>query len=439
MCSNRLYGIGVTVGMVAAAAILCAPRGLIASPTGADDSEVEPDCPAERAEHPVEIEIRAYGEAVYEYFDYGPDQRSGERGSPADHRAVTDVPRFVFELELEFSSDLELEAELEYEHLGAGTAIELEYEEFGEYEREVETAGDVELEQLHLTWKLRPELTLGVGRFLVPVGLSNAETSPLSYLGARRSEAESALLPVSWFETGLQLFGGTGVLRYRGQLVNGLDSSGFSSQRWIAQGHQRRFEQVRATSLAGVLAIDVVPISGCELGIAGYHGDSNANRPKPDLEGVSGSVSLIEAHGRFERGRWLARALVLRGFVENADLITAKNGRLSQNLGVLRSPVAKEAGLWLVEAGYDVWPWIQVDHEFRLIPFLRVERYDTMAAVDPGIFDDPRFERTVTTAGLDFFLRRNVVFKTDYSVRSLGADRFRDEKTFRCGFAFDTH
>ena len=86
--------------------------------------------------------LEGYGELLYSHFDFGPDQKSGPHGSPPDSRAIIDITRLALELEVELLKDTELEAEVEFEHGGAGAALELEFEEFGEFEQEIEKGGE---------------------------------------------------------------------------------------------------------------------------------------------------------------------------------------------------------------------------------------------------------------------------------------------------------
>lgn len=142
-----------------------------------------------------------------------------------------DVQRFVLEFTQDLAPDLGFEVEIEFEHGGTGAAMELEYEEFGEFETEVEKGGEVALEQLHLTKPVSPALNVRLGHFVVPVGAVNAHHLPHGYFGTVRPEGETSLVPVVWHETGAEVFGDVGDFRYRLQLVNGLDSTGFQFPR----------------------------------------------------------------------------------------------------------------------------------------------------------------------------------------------------------------
>jgi len=378
---------------------------------------------------PEGFRFSGYVDMLYSHFDFGPDQASGPEGSPQDSRAVMDLQRFVLGLDYELDPTMIFAAEIEFEHGGAGGALELEYEEFGEYETEIEKGGEVVLEQLHLTKTFGDGLGLRVGHVLVPVCSLNAAHLPTDHFGTIRPEAETAMIPATWHETGLEAFGAAGDVEYRVLLVNGLDSTGFSSKHWARDGHQTRFEQVRADELAVAARLSWRGVRGLNVSVSGYRGDTAANRPKNDMDGQSAVLTLLGADVRLGRGPLRARACYLHGFLDNAATVSAKNGRLSTNLGVARTPVASESRAWSVEAGYDVMPWLAPRARAALLPFVRLEGVDTMHAPAPGQFDNPRFDRTVTTFGLNWFPAPTVVIKSDCSIRSLGADKYRDETT----------
>lgn len=380
--------------------------------------------------------FRGYGEVLYSHYDFGPNQRSGSNGSPAASRSIMDLVRFVAEVGYDFDESLRFETEIEFEHGGTGSTMEIEYEEFGEYEMEIEKGGEVALEQLHITKSFSPHLNVRLGHFIVPVGLTSNAHLPFSYFGTVRPEAESALVPTTWHETGVEVFGRFGDFRYRVQLVNGLDSTGFSSKSWIRDGHQGRFEQVKATDLATVARLEFRGIRGVKLGASVYHGETTSNRPKSDMAGISAPLTIFSTDARVVLGGLKLRAMFLFGHLENADEISRKNSHLSVNLGVARTPVAAEARAWAVEVGYNVMPHISDDHSAGLYPFFRYEEFNSMHGVDDGVFADPRFDRTAISVGVNWFLTPTVILKSDYSVRSFGLNRYRDEKTISLALAW---
>ena len=391
---------------------------------------------ANSTEEPEGVVFGGYGEILYSRFDFGPDQKSGPHGSLPDERAIVDLQRFVVRMDYDFDESLSFTAEIEYEHGGTGSTLELEYEEFGEYGIGVEQGGEVVLEQLYLAKRLTDLWNLRAGHFIIPVGSINASDLPLSYFGTVLPEAETSIIPVTWHETGIELFGAFVTFNYQVQIVNGLDSTGFGSKYWIRGGHQAKFEQTRATDLALVARLSWTGVRGLKISGSAYHGNTTGNRPKPDMDGITARLTILSSDVRYERGPWRGRAVVIWGSLENADQISSKNSRLSTNLGVSRTPVAKEALSWAVELGYDVLPLFAGGSRMALLPFLRFEAVNSMHATDAGVFADPRFDRAITTVGLNWMPTPTVVVKSDYSIRSLGADHFRDEKTFGLALGF---
>jgi hypothetical protein len=394
--------------------------------------------PAARESKPgFELEIGGYGEMHFTYYDHGADQTK-PGGSQSESRATFDTARFVAELEGKLPGDFEFEAEVEFEHGGTGTALELEYEEFGEYETEVEQGGEVVLENLYLEKGFGEHVSVKVGRFYLAFGLLSAYHRPTDYVASARPESETTVIPAVWDEMGASVALSSQQFELTIQIVNGLDSTGFSSQRWIASGHQRRFELTRASALAFVARAALVGIDGLVLGASAYRGDTNGNRPKPDLEGRPAPVTLVDVHFVVERGPVRARTAVIWGRLENAAEISEKNRSLSNNLGVYRSPVADEAIAVWSEAGVNVLGALEDPSRHRLEPFARFEYYDTMFRAGAGRFDNPRFARALYGGGLGYTYHQSVVLKLDWTHRRLGSSEFRPENSarFAAGFVF---
>jgi hypothetical protein len=236
------------------------------------------------------------------------------------------------------------------------------------------------------------------------------------------------------------------------QVVNGLDSTGFSSSRWVSSGHQGAFETIRASDLAGVARVDVSVAPDVEVGASAYVGGTSKNRPKADLVNdcpaderevapcgyVSAPVVIVDAHAAWRWRGLRGQALAIYGHLKNADAITARNDRLSNLLGVDRTPVGDNAYAVGVELGYDVAPPLGICAGHALEPYARVERYDTMARGRDDLFDNPRFERTSLALGASYVYRDAVVAKLEASRRTFGSDSLRAESAvrFMTGFVY---
>lgn len=376
------------------------------------------------------LTLHGYGVAHYQHFDWDTDP---------DRRAALDLERVTLYPSWRLGESSAVRAEIEFEHGGTGAALEFDrFEEFGEFEYEIEKGGEVLLEQFYLDWQAHPRLAVHAGRFKLPIGLAATHDEPGEFFTVGRSEVESAIIPVNWYETGVQLALETpaaGKLRAVLSLVNGLDSSGFSSSSWVARGYQLRFETVNAEALATTLHLSWAPCETWNLGGTAYYGDSAGNRPKDDLD-VSAHVFVGELHGTLERPDWIARALWMRGTLENSDLVSRQNRRLSNNLNVKRTPVGHAADGWMVEGGRELSRFLPLAST-RLWLFGRYEKFDSMAEVEGEVFDNPRWERDVITGGLNWLPRPEVVVKATHSVRELGLPDHNQEVTTALGLGVE--
>lgn len=383
--------------------------------------------------------LESYGYVVYQHFDYGANQKATPSGSLYDNRAIIDIPKFVLAPKFYFSPDLYIDCEIEFEHLGTGSSLELEYEEFGEYEFESEKGGDVELEELHIDKLFLDEFNLKVGRFPIALTLLNDSHKPLSYFATSFPESESMILPAEWTETGIEIFGTAYNFNYSFDLINGLDASGFSSEKWIAEGHQTRFELVKATNLATVARLDYEGIDNTLIGASFYYGNSTDNRPKPeDMKGVEANVSIVSLHGQYKSDQIILRGDYIYGNLENSDVVSHVNASLSVNTQSPRSPVAKNALAWYAEGGYNVSCFTSLPEIYKVFPFIRYEYYNTMEKVKPGIFANPRFRRSIFTSGLNIIWNNEIVFKVDYSTRKVGGGKHNTENTFGLSVGYST-
>lgn len=389
-------------------------------------------------EGPFKLEWEGYANILFSWYGYGPDQtRPG--GSESDSRIELDLSRFVLELEGEMFAGLGFEAEVEFEHGGTGSSLEIEYEEFGEYENELEKGGEVNVEELFLSKKFGDWGKAKAGRFYLAIGLLSFLNKPTDYLAARRPESETMVIPAVWDEMGVSFeYYVNDNWDLTLQLVNGLDSTGFGSLNWIVGGHQGRFETIRSNGLALVGRVDYkLPDFGLLVGTSAYYGiDTAANRPKDDLEDIDAPLLLLDAHAIFEHGRWRGSGDVIWGHLWNADEISERNARLSNNLDVPRTAVSDNAFSAWAEMGYNINTYVGLDHLHRLEPFLRFDYYDTFFNPRDTLFDNPRFERTVFTGGLSYTFANAVFIKLNYVYRMLGSSDFNNENGIDLAFGW---
>lgn len=385
--------------------------------------------------------LKGYGAMNYYHFDFDTDPSLKDK---------IDLERLNLYLGYSFTENISLKSEIEFEHGGTGASIGYDtQEEFGEFEDEIEKGGSVKLEQLYVDFKIAPYFNVRAGRMKVYFGITQKLDEPTSYFTTYRPEMENEILPLGWYENGISFYG-TFAKRfsYKAYIVSGLDASGFSSRGWIKNGYQQRFEMNNAESFAfaGRLDYHFGTNDHTFIGIAGYVNDAAANRPKKDMK-QSAYVTMVEGHVSYDEKNLRFNAVALYGNLENSDIVSQKNANLSNNLGVKRTPVGKNAFGVSVEAGYNVLPLLVANTSQKLYPFLRYDYYDTMQDVEGAIVKNPRWERSAITGGLNWFVHPQIVVKAHYSDRKLGSENYdpstlqftgskQHEKTFSVGIGF---
>ena len=371
--------------------------------------------------------LGGYGEILFQHMDFGADRYNYADGAQPDNRSLIGMPRAVFSFDYKFRNDLIFSTELEFENGGTGSAMELEYEEAGEYEMEVEKAGEVVLEQLHFTKIFRPWLKVRVGHMIVPVGQTNARHESIFYFGTSRPESESSIIPLTWHETGISILGNFRRWSYQLMLVNGLDANGFTSAYWVREGKQGIFEEVKMTDPAGVFRIENTSLRHLRISASGYLGNSTGNTAKPDdMKNLDGRVGIISGDFEYNNRKLIVRGNIISGDLSDSYQISAINKTISKTIQYSRTPVAKNAMAYGVEAGYS---FKLNDSGERIVPFARYEYYNSMAKTAGEMHADNRYQRDILTFGFNYYLIHSVALKADYSHRRIGLGDYNNENT----------
>lgn len=116
-----------------------------------------------------------------------------------------DIPHVVIMLGFDFGKGWSMGSEIEFEHGGVETAVEMEQEEVGEFEKEIERGGEVALEQFWIQKSFLPQLNVRAGHIVVPVGGTNASHLPTEFFTVFRPEGENQIMPCTWHQTGMKV------------------------------------------------------------------------------------------------------------------------------------------------------------------------------------------------------------------------------------------
>ena len=384
------------------------------------------------------LSFGGYGEIVYQHFNYSADfNRYTYPGNFAvtESRGQVDIPHLVLFLDYDFGKGWKVGSEIEFEHGGVGAEMEVEAEEFGEYEQEVEKGGELVLEQFWIEKSFNSQVNIRAGHIVVPVGGTNYRHLPIEYFTVLRPEGESTILPQTWHETGISLYGRLRMWRYELQLVNGLDVDAFGSANWINGGSVSPYGYKLASNFAGVIRIDNYSIKGLRWGISGYAGNSAGNSLKADrYEGLDGTVTIGAFDAEYNNRNVIARTNFIYGNLSESAEISRINKNLPAAAPSPHSDVARNAMSFMIEAGYDIFSFLSTRSD-KLYLFLHYTYYNSMQNTVQGMLADSRYKRNLYTAGLNYYPLPQVAIKAEYNTRIFG-EPYNPENTFSLGIVF---
>ncbi|MDO4191479.1 MAG: hypothetical protein Q4D14_07370 [Bacteroidales bacterium] len=352
-----------------------------------------------------------------------------------------DLPHVCLYLGYEFGRGWRFGTEIEFEHGGIEAAIEMEADEAGEYETEIERGGEVALEQLWIEKTFHKALNLRIGEIIVPVGLTNVHHTPVEFFTAYRSEGENSIIPCTWHELGISIWGSTDKLRYEAMLLPGLDADRFSSEGWVHNGAGSPYEFKIANALAGAFRLDYTPIPSLRLGFSGYVGNSFINSltktTKYTKDGSTGTVVIGALDFEYAKKGLVARGNVDYGYLSDSYNITAFNKSMSQNSPSSAEAVAESAFAASVEIGYNVFETIAKlrQKESKLYIFGHYEYYDSMFTTVEGVPDYTYYGRHRIACGINYYPIAPIGFKAEYSHRFL-PKAFNNEPSLTIGVVF---
>ena len=331
-----------------------------------------------------------------------------------------DLQRFILFVGHKFNDRTRLFSEIEFEHsFTKGSDSK---------------SGEVAMEQAFIEYDFvdTGAASLRSGLMLLPVGIINEYHEPPTFYGVERNEVESRIIPSTWRELGFAM---------RGVVVEGLEynagfsttpdaslftnaSAGFRSMR--AQGNR-----VTANEFGIFTGLNYRGIPGLLLGGSFWTGNtaqdgqgkgSNASA----LQGVDANLLVWDLHARYSAANWDFRALYSEGGLGDTAAINQAAG-----LGLGSNKAAPEEFWgWYVEAAYHLYRRGDLD----IVPFARYEAYNTQESVAPGYAADPLNDEQVVTAGLNFYVDPQVVFKFD--VQDYQTDDKKDRWNVGIGWMF---
>ncbi|TAK96325.1 MAG: hypothetical protein EPO09_06200 [Aquabacterium sp.] len=312
-------------------------------------------------------------------------------------RNQADMRRFVLGMQHRLDAKTKIVTELEVEH-GVSSA---------------DDKGEVEVEQAYAERQLNDRWALRAGLFLMPSGLLNENHEPTAYYGVERNFVETAIIPSTWREGGLQLVG---------NFDNGLTvqtglSTGFDVSKWASDDAEtadsplgsvhQEMSQAKAKDPAVFVALNWRGLPGLQLGGSWFSG--NGGQGQPTAGGNKLRVNLWDLHARYTLGALDLSSVYARGTISGTADFNMHNGISS---GPDWYPIPKSFDGVYVQAAYKLWAW----DDLSLSPFVRAERFNTRksyADLGLGLTPDAAATRQVYTLGANFNVGQGLVFKAD--------------------------
>ncbi len=310
------------------------------------------------------VSLGGYGEALYQNF-----ARKDQGGAPSGKDDQVTLLRAVVYLGYKFDDHFLLNTELEYANAVVAS----------------DKKGEAEVEFAYIDYRHSRAFNARAGLVLIPMGLVNPLHEPTSFLGALRPDVEDRIIPSTWRELGLGVYGEAG--------------------------------------------LDYTGAPGLAAGASIFSGRAGQGRVTPSGRPIGASTTVWDAHADWRwRGLWL-RGLYARSHVADAALINEHNGFVGNE-----SVGSRQEG-WYSQAAFDVLS-LKAGSRSSLFPFLRYEKYDTQAAVPVGYGRNPENDASVLTMGLGFKPIEQLIVKTDWQRRRNAARTGVNQWNVALGYIF---
>ena len=350
-----------------------------------------------------------------------------------DHLKFFDMRAIEAEYEVQLNPNNKFEFEVEYEHGGVGASVEYDnFDEFGEFETEVEKGGEVMVSEAFLLKKVTPQTELYIGKSPVNITLNNAMNSPLLYSANKPSQLEARILPQEWSEMGIQSKTRLGDFSIYAGIVSGLNSEFFRKEVWVGGGYQKQFETINANSLAYSVGLEWGDVVwGRGISAHYYTGDTQKNRYKLGKLTVPSKVeitTLLAQWKFFDRIGVVTQHV--RGTLENSEMIAVANTTLPGIVKPKNASIGSEAELQMYQLNYDATETLNV--------FYQYEHVNTFKGVEGSITADPRYNVIHQGGGFAYKMDEITHIKAHYYRENTKLDGLPETKHFVLSLNMDT-
>ena len=325
--------------------------------------------------------IGGYGDAFY--------QRNNSLGT-----SKIDLERFVLFTGHKFNDQISFFSELEVEDAKVTGG---------------QSGGEVSIEQAYLKFNLNANQYIVAGLFLPRIGILNENHLPNTFNGNERNYVEQFILPSTWRELGIGLYGNLNNLpiNYSVGLINGLNSNDFVHGTGLIDG-KAEGRNASANNLAVTAALQL-NLPNFRAQVSGYYGGTvGESKRKADSLGLNSGilgtpVAIGEGDIMYSKGGFSTRALATIVSIPDAANI---------NAAFANNTPKTMYGAYL-ELAYDLLYLNKKAHEQQFIVFVRDERLDMNYKIPANGITDGTLDQNHIVAGFSYLPIKNVAIKAD--------------------------
>ncbi|MEC9047239.1 MAG: hypothetical protein VYA51_04440 [Planctomycetota bacterium] len=337
------------------------------------------------------LSIGGYGEFIYKGRQNGVDQ--------------TDAQRAILYFGYKFNDKWVFNSEIEIEHGSTGAPSR-------------NSGGSVSLEFGYLDYLHSDAINIRGGLLLSPMGLVNQLHEPTTFLASSRPQTESRIIPSTWREMGIGLYGDLGDFSYQSYLMTALDAEGFGDSG--LRGGRGKGARTPSDDMSFITRVDYVGVNGLTLGGSlsiGQHGQDNIDSGT-GLDIGSASAVMYDLHLDYRTGPWTFRALYAGADIDDVDQFNTGAGNAAGD------ELAESMNGFYGEVAYDIMNLIAPGATAQIRPFVRWEQIDTQATMGSLGTRNPGQDNEIVTMGINYKPIPQVVIKADYEHWEDQNDRF---------------
>lgn len=350
------------------------------------------------------VSLGGYGEMIYNN-----QARKDQSGAYSGNNDTIDFVRQILYLGYKFSDQFLLNSEIEFEH------------------GSTENGGSVSVEFAYLDYLYKDALNFRAGMLLVPMGLINEMHEPTTFLSTYRPQTEKTILPSTWRENGVGLFGSTDSWAYKLYLVNSFNAAKFSANEAFYEGRQNGAEAL-GHDFAFTGRLDYQGIKGLLAGTSFFSGQTGQDQRTSTGDSIKAWANIVDAHVDYRAMGFQFRWLLAYAHLQGADEVNQLAALTGAN------SVGQDMIGFYGEAGYDVLHYKTTEQ--KLISFVRYEKINTQYRVPAGFSSDPTNDREIYTMGLSYSPIVNIALKANYELHRTQANNGVNQWNLGVGYIF---